>query len=302
MSKPTEDLGGGVRIIDKELDLSNSGRAVWLVKIPKYMSSKWEQGMTNKFQLTRIIYLILTSFFSKAEGNMEVGKLKISKIPGQKPQVSLTLSDDVLALGEEKIPKNHRLDVSVVTRQTLGVFSHMIPNNKEDEVVPESEKLFMEGRIVQKLECRPFADKMYMDMKSESIRKACVPKQQVQSLEKVVTNFKPISDHKHNIEYNNKKKNEGKKSRVDKSQVLDMLFNAFEKHQYYNIKDLVKFTNQPISYLKEILKEVCEYNMKNPHKNMWELKKEYRHYKVTKEEGDGEAGGTAAGNNSDSDD
>ena len=57
----------------------------------------------------------------------------------------------------------------------------------------------MEGRIVQKLECRPFADKMYMDMKSESIRKACVPKQQVQSLEKVVTNFKPISDHKHNV-------------------------------------------------------------------------------------------------------
>lgn len=89
---------------------------------------------------------------------------------------------------------------------------------------------------------------------------------------------------------------------MDKSQVLDMLFNAFEKHQYYNIKDLVKFTNQPISYLKEILKEVCEYNMKNPHKNMWELKKEYRHYKVQKEEGDGEAGGTAAGNNSDSDD
>lgn len=76
----------------------------------------------------QIYLLILTSFFFKAEGNMEVGKLKISKIPGQKPQVSLTLSDDVLALGEEKIPKNHRLDVSVVTRQTLGVFSHMIRN------------------------------------------------------------------------------------------------------------------------------------------------------------------------------
>lgn len=32
-------------------------------------------------------------------------------------------------------------------------------------------------------------------------------------------------------------------------------------------------------YLKEILKEVCNYNLKNPHKNMWELKPEYRHYK-----------------------
>lgn len=58
-----------------------------------------------------------------------------------------------------------------------------------------------------------------------------------------------------------------------------MLFAAFEKHQYYNIKDLVKITQQPIVYLKEILTEVCNYNLKNPHKNMWELKPEYRHYK-----------------------
>lgn len=87
-----------------------------------------------------------------------------------------------------------------------------------------------------------------------------------------------------------------------------MLFKAFDKHQYYNIKDLVNITKQPVvsinqtskskigtsrvelfkiknikfsqlqSYLKEILKEVCNHNMKNPHKNMWELKPEYRHY------------------------
>ena len=32
-------------------------------------------------------------------------------------------------------------------------------------------------------------------------------------------------------------------------------------------------------YLKDILKEICNYNMKAPHRNMWELKPEYRHYK-----------------------
>lgn len=45
----------------------------------------------------------------------------------QKAQVSLSLSESVLCLkeaGEENIPKDHRLDVSMVTRQTLGVFSH----------------------------------------------------------------------------------------------------------------------------------------------------------------------------------
>ena len=34
-------------------------------------------------------------------------------------------------------------------------------------------------------------------------------------------------------------------------------------------------------YLKEILQEICVYNMKAPHKNMWELKPEFRHYKQT---------------------
>lgn len=81
------------------------------------------------------------------------------------------------------------------------------------------------------------------------------------------------------IEYEEKKKAEGKKARDDKESVQEMLFSAFEKHQYYNIKDLVIITRQPIVYLKEILKDVCVYNLKNPHKNMWELKPEYRHYK-----------------------
>lgn len=48
------------------------------------------------------------------------------------------------------------------------------------------------------------------------------------------------------VEYEKKKKEEGKRARADKQQVLDMLFSAFEKHQYYNIKDLVDITKQPV--------------------------------------------------------
>lgn len=42
-------------------------------------------------------------------------------------------------------------------------------------------------------------------------------------------------------------------------------------------------------YLKEILNEVCNYNLKNPHRNMWELKPEYRHYKDDKKVGESSA-------------
>lgn len=93
--------------IDRELDLSNTGRGVWLVKVPKYIANKWE----------------------KATGNIEVGKLKISRASGQRAQVQLSLSEAVLCLkdpGEQSIPKEHRLDVSTVTRQSLGVFSHVV--------------------------------------------------------------------------------------------------------------------------------------------------------------------------------
>lgn len=91
--------------IDKELDLSNAGRGVWMVKVPKYIANKWEKATTDG----------------------EVGKLKITKQQGQKAQVSLTLSDAIMNINdEEKIPKDHRLDVSLVTKQSLGVFSHLI--------------------------------------------------------------------------------------------------------------------------------------------------------------------------------
>lgn len=47
-------------------------------------------------------------------------------MPGQKPQVKLTLSEAIMCLqekGEEPIPKEHGLIVSTITSQTLGVFS-----------------------------------------------------------------------------------------------------------------------------------------------------------------------------------
>lgn len=59
-----------------------------------------------------------------ASSEHEVGKLKIVKYPGQKSQVSLSLSETTLQIDpDEKIPKEHRFDVTAVNKQTLGVFS-----------------------------------------------------------------------------------------------------------------------------------------------------------------------------------
>jgi len=239
-----------------KVDLSLVNRGIWLVKVPKYIASRWE----------------------RIPGTAEAGKLKIYKSPnGGKPKVTLSLSDATLNAkedGEDEIPREHDLIAAAVTNQTMVAFDVEQGAQAEDP-----EKVSLLGKVHQKLECRPVYDDNYMKLKMTAIHKASQPIRQVQQLDRVVQAYKPVSDHKNNKEYEERKKAEGKKARDDKEKVLEMLFSAFEKHQYYNLKDLVRITNQPVGYLKEVLKEVCNYCVKNPHKNMWELKPEYRHYK-----------------------
>uniref|UniRef100_A0A7N8WIV6 General transcription factor IIF subunit 2 n=1 Tax=Mastacembelus armatus TaxID=205130 RepID=A0A7N8WIV6_9TELE len=141
------------------------------------------------------------------------------------------------------------------------------------------------GMVVHRAECRPVVSDNYMKLKKLQIKESTKPQRLSQQLERAVTTvFKPVANHDFNVEYDRKKKSEGKMVRAERQVVLDMLFSAFEKHQYYNIKDLVDITKQPVTYLKEIMREIGTYNSKGAHKSTWELKPEYRLNPCTEEE------------------
>uniref|UniRef100_A0A674MQI4 General transcription factor IIF subunit 2 n=1 Tax=Takifugu rubripes TaxID=31033 RepID=A0A674MQI4_TAKRU len=151
-------------------------------------------------------------------------------------------------------------------------------------------KLALEGMVVQRADCRPAVNENYMRLKRLQIEESSKPTRLSQQIQNPVTNYKPVANHSYNVRKlaaNTSKKEEGKRARADKQQVLDMLFSAFEKHQYYNIKDLVDITKQPVIYLKEILRDIGHYNIKGTHKNTWELRPEYRHYQGEEEKTDG---------------
>lgn len=258
-----------------DLDLTNTSRDVWLVKVPKYISDRW----------------------NKAGPNADVGKLRIRRGVGPVPQVSLTLAENICApikgiteleslnlvrnsSTSQEIPKEHKFKISGVAAQTLGVFG-LVPGDRE-HVPPIPDKVQMEGRVVQRAECMPIQSTSYMNIKKEAIAKAGEPVRKVMQIKEHVQAFKPVARHAADIQYEKDKKKQGKKMRDDKEKVMEILFSLFEKHQFYNIKDLVQETSQPINYLKEILNEVCTYNVKPPNRNMWELKPEFRHYKVEK--------------------
>ncbi|KAB0402203.1 hypothetical protein E2I00_020026 [Balaenoptera physalus] len=238
--------------IPLSLEGIQQNQRVWLVKLPKYLSQQW----------------------SEASGSGEVGKLQIAKNQG-KSEISFILNKELIDIrgtdGQPApvvAPREHQLVLQGVRGQVLTALTERAPD-----------QLSLEGTVVHRGECRPALSENYMRLKRRQIEESSKPARTVQKLEKVVTtNYKPVANHQYNIEYEKKKKENGKRVKADKDQVLTLLFAAFEKHQYYNIKDLVGITMQPVVYLKEILNEIGVRNVKGPHKNTWELKAEYRYY------------------------
>uniref|UniRef100_A0A672LA31 General transcription factor IIF subunit 2 n=1 Tax=Sinocyclocheilus grahami TaxID=75366 RepID=A0A672LA31_SINGR len=212
-------------------------------------------------------------------GRGEVGKLKIGKYG--KTAVSFNLSEElsVVECSGEKVssvrsPREHPFTIQMVGGQALAVFTET------------SDKLALEGTVVQRAECRPAVGESYMKLKKLQIEESTKPLCFSQKLEKAITtNYKPVSNHSHNLEYEKRKKEEGKRARADKQKVLEMLFSAFERHQYYNIRDLVDITKNRwlVVQLKAVLREIGVYNSRGPHKSTWELKPEYRHYEEGQE-------------------
>ncbi|KAF5890463.1 general transcription factor IIF subunit 2-like isoform X1, partial [Clarias magur] len=221
---------------DVDLTGAKQNTGVWLVKVPKYLSQQW----------------------AKAPGRGEVGKLRIGKNQG-KAEVSFTLNEELTAIDSisekasmVRAPREHPFTLQTVGGQTLTVFTETSSGQSDPEGSGSGtgtgpDKIALEGVVVQRAECRPAANEHYMRLKRLQIEESSKPHRFSQQLDKAVTtNYKPVANHAYNLDYEKKKKEEGKRARADRQQVLDMLFSAFEKHQYYNIKDLVDITKQPV--------------------------------------------------------
>eukprot|EP00057_Strongylocentrotus_purpuratus_P027280 XP_011681754.1 PREDICTED: general transcription factor IIF subunit 2 [Strongylocentrotus purpuratus] len=195
-----------------ELDLTASARPIWLVKVPKYVAQRWE----------------------KSDKNGHIGKIRVGKKFG-KPDISLVMDERVaktkLTPDDPDIPVEHKLQVMSALPGTMMVYS-----------TGTTDKLSVEGKVVERLECRPVGSDSYMLMKRKQIELAHKPTKVTQQIkDRPVNAYKPISRHKE--------------------------------------LDLCRITQQPVPYLKEMLQEIGTYHQKAPHKYMWELKAEYRHYK-----------------------
>lgn len=64
-------------------------------------------------------------------------------------------------------------------------------------------------------------------------------------------------------------------ARMPKNELLDMLFGLFERWQYWSLKKLRAETQQPESYLREVLTGIADLHKRGPYVGNWSLKPEY---------------------------
>lgn len=239
---------------------------VWLVKVPKYVASAWKE----------------------APEGFELGKLQIQ--PGGPNKFVTNQNLDKLIKNDssqtnKQLPSEYKLTLQPPTHQKLVILSRTKDPTTTDNNTNNNngEKISFEGDVKFRGELRTTGDTSYMNQKSNLIKEQAKPVRVTQILEGPVTSYKPRGKAQlaHEADLRKKKEESKRMVREDKEIVQARLFAAFEKQRYYNIKELVKITNQSMPYLREILKEMCSYCVGGANKNMYELKPEYRHYKAS---------------------
>ncbi|VDN96339.1 unnamed protein product [Rodentolepis nana] len=275
------------------VDTSRAKDGVWLVKVPNYLCDLWMKGNTEKVVGEVVITATDPNSNNKDQSNVclvtddaliaEAGensdfipkkhKFLVQMLSSEHPSdkksspgnVSAMVGQELVVLCEEDIPQ-----VSNDPSSSLAISSQ---RNRS------SRRYSFFGRVNSRAECRPPDNLRYMKLKAEQLKAKNRAKHNICILEKPVQTNLPVSKPVFEVQLENRKKTEGKNLRREREDVLQDLFKAFERHQYYTFKDLVNLTKQPANYLQEILKEIGVFNSRPPHQNMWELKPEYRHYK-----------------------
>ncbi|EDW60243.1 general transcription factor IIF subunit 2 isoform X1 [Drosophila virilis] len=237
----------------KKMDMSKASRGIWLVKVPNYVAQMWEQ----------------------APNDMQVATMRMEKSGDDKEpaKVKLILSQDLMQLAPDKLlASEHDLKLckAIKGARLTGIFS----------TVDDTDSV-MEGWVTHKMECLPICNAQYLKMKQQSIR-GVRPMRSAEALNHIVKSYKPVSNHAHNKDDGKRRKDATKV--LSKENIMDMLFQAFEKHQYYTLKDLQFITKQSVFVLKAILKDIGDYSKDPAHRQMWELKEEYRHYQKPESE------------------
>eukprot|EP01027_Heterolobosea_sp_BB2_P006809 GEZU01010226.1.p1 GENE.GEZU01010226.1~~GEZU01010226.1.p1 ORF type:complete len:267 (+),score=67.20 GEZU01010226.1:69-869(+) len=256
------------------LEINKSRTKVWLVKIPEFIANEW-----SKIK----------------EDNVELGKVIIEKIPdsNEPPKITLKISDKLAAAS------GHVKECAMeIKSQPPPIY--IISSEKDNDQVKQS--LF--GTVEQSFIVKPSAvSEAYGALvRTRSVETNKKVRATMATGDEARARFlKPTSNTPKLSEKRDRaaaKQVVEKRQRIEKDELENMLFKAFESKQYWSLKELTEYTSQPVTFLKEILNELCILHKSGKHKSKYELKPEYqtKQHPPEEQQEDSATGGDAGAN------
>lgn len=177
--------------------------------------------------------------------------------------------------------------ISFSNNISVDFVNKIVPNNYNVSLKNETEKyavdLFSENIIAN--ECTHFLNiTPVMDAKYFEFKKKYNAQKPAERSTRALEHF---AEMKKGEKYANLKEMEAfakkkkaqlqikKRERLDKPDVIDILFKAFEKHTNWTVKDLSDFSGQPIAYIQEIIGEIAVLD-KTDYRNTYVLKEQFK--------------------------
>lgn len=299
-----------------DMNLTNGGQKVWLVKLPRYLAEKWSRTQELGGQQLGIVKIKQKSGASrnnKLQVKLVLKDLdKKSDIPQEydisvlntQVQNSYVFSEENLKKFKQELtevgempdqPELKSLDPEPdnnsqyvqhykyyrVEKETGEGGKKFIPSVK---TIPKKTNLV--GKICHDCQIVPSkSDSKYgsMLLKRQTIMQPAKPRPKVTLLHEIPgviqSNAGPSIKGNNTsvfLKSNAKKNGDGRAIRMPKKDLLDLLFRLFEEYEYWSMKGLKERTRQPESYLKESLESIANLIKKGPYTSKYNLKPEYK--------------------------
>jgi len=159
-----------------------------------------------------------------------LGQVTIREEPNKLPEMSIELKD---APNTQEIPK----DYSLIYQQPP---SHMSIFSENDDG-----QIGIEGTVEYRCDMKPFYSEDYRRVCRERLRKSTVKRELKTLGDNSLLAIKPVPAR--DPSFSKKRKLEDKKERMEKNELVDLLFAIFEKGTYYDIKK--HWQHPPVSQL-----------------------------------------------------
>ncbi|KAJ2649631.1 hypothetical protein IWW40_002972 [Coemansia sp. RSA 1250] len=276
-----------------EVNMDELGSKVWLVKVPSFLAEKWKEPRENGIQL---------------------GKMRIyDRADSSGSNISIILNDT-----EEykDIPKEYRMQVANEKVSNMFIFSE--GRNPREIIKPTSTlankhvPISMTGTVHHECTMTPRYTEEYTRIMRKRFLNRHKNSRKAQPLAKSEYSRSMLNVDNNMFDVAQKKSRvDSRMTRMDRQELMNMIFAGFERYPYWNFKGLVEHTRQPAAYLREVLQEVARLNKNGPYANYYSLKPQFRKAsadaaaaaEAAKANASSSAGGTsnAEGQNSDED-